>query len=35
MTNSVFTRHAAELADAGCIELWDRDTLAEWIKNTE
>ncbi len=35
MTNSVFTQHAAELADAGSIELWDRDTLAEWIKNTE
>ena len=32
MTNSSFTEHAAELADAGSIELWDRDTLAEWLK---
>ena len=35
MTNSVFTKHAAELADAGSIELWDRDTLAEWVKMLE
>ena len=35
MTNSTFTVHAAELADAGSIELWDRDTIAEWLKKTE
>lgn len=35
MTNSTFTVHAAELADAGSIELWDRALIAEWLKKTE
>lgn len=33
MTNSGFTDHAAELAEAGGIELWDRETIIAWLKN--
>ncbi len=32
MTNSTFTAHARELAEAVGIELWNRDILAEWLK---
>jgi HJR/Mrr/RecB family endonuclease len=33
MTNSTFTAHAQELAEAVGIELWDREILAEWLMN--
>lgn len=34
MTNSYLTAHAAELAEAADIEIWDRDTLTEWLEET-
>ena len=35
MTNSTLTPHAAELAEAAGIEVWDRDTLTEWLEEAE